>query len=338
MDSPNLTRAEAGPAIVTTLRAAGALLDDFIDYHLAVGFSRIYLIFDDPADPDRARLGGRPAVEAIPADDVWRARWCRSPLFGDLRASIDQEVMARQILNASVVTELAREAGHDWLLQIDIDELFLPAAGDARALFRALRDQPVDVIGFANMEAVPEHEAVDRPFAEVSLFKVPVEEMRRRVAPDAALADTLRRSSRFGSGFFNLYSNGKSAVRLAATGLQPFGVHDFDRPQGGARRQQARDAVILHHACCGLEAFKSKYRLLGRFADRWWNRYDIAAAIGPFHLQARDVVMGGDERAIGDFYRRRVAMTDPAEVNFWEGYGLLRRLNGPSRLLSRTKS
>lgn len=234
MDSPNLTRAEDGPAIVTTLRAAGALLDDFVDYHLAVGFGRIYLIFDDPADPDRDRLKGRPAVEAITADHAWRTRWCQSPLFGELGASVDQEVMARQILNASVVSDLAREAGHDWLLQIDIDELFLPAAGDARALFHALRDQPVDVVSFANMEAVPEHEVVDRPFAEVSLFKVPVEEMRRRVAPDAALAETLRRSSRFGSGFFNLYSNGKSAVRLAAPGLQPFGVHDFDRPHGGA--------------------------------------------------------------------------------------------------------
>lgn len=338
MDSPNLTRAEGGPAIVTTLRAAGALLDDFIDYHLSVGFSRLYLVFDDPADPDGNRLKGRSAVDVISADDVWRARWHRSPLFGELAASVDQEVMARQILNASVVADMAREAGHDWLLQIDIDELFLPAAGDARAFFHALRDQPVDVVSFANMEAVPEHEVVNRPFAEVSLFKIPVEEMRRRVAPDAALADTLRRSSRFGSGFFNLYSNGKSAVRLAAPGLQPFGVHDFDRPHGGARRQQARDAVILHHACCGLEAFKSKYRLLGRFADRWWNRYDITAAIGPFHLQARDVVMGGDEQAIVDFYRERVAMIDPAEVAFWEGYGLLRRLPGPSRLLARMKN
>ena len=337
MDSPDLTRAESGPAIVTTLRAAGGLLDDFIDYHLAVGFSRIYLIFDDPADPDRARLQGRPAVEAMAADDLWRAKWRRSPLFGDLGVSVDQEVMARQILNVSVVADLARDAGHDWLLHIDIDELFLPAGGDARDLFRALRDQPVDVMGFANMEAIPEHESVDRPFAEVILFKVPVEEMRRRVAPDAALADTLRRSRRFASGFFNLYSNGKSAVRLAVPGLQPFGVHDFDRPHGGTRRQRARDAVILHHACCGLEAFKSKYRLLGRFSDRWWNRYDIAAAIGPFHLQARDIVMRGDERAIADFYGERVAMIDPAEVTFWKGHGLVRRLPGPSRLLVRAK-
>lgn len=334
MESRNRIPPAGGPVIVTTLRDAGAFLDDFIAYHQAVGFSRLYLVFDDPADPDRARAAGRPGVEAIACDDAWRARWRGSPLFADLGASVDQEVMARQLLNASLVADMARRDGFDWLLHIDIDELFHPPGGEARALFDALRDQPVDVVAFPNLEAVPEAEAVARPFAEVTLFKIPVEQMRRIVSADPALAEALRRSRRFGAGFFNLYSNGKSAVRLAAPGLQPFGVHDFDRPAGGARRARAVDAVVLHHACCGLECFTAKYRLLGRFADRWWNRYDIAAAIGPFHPQARDVVMGGDARAIADFYRGRVAMTDPGEVRMWEEPGLLRRLPGPSRLLN----
>lgn len=322
--------------IVATLREAGGFLDDFIAYHLAVGFSRLYLVFDDPSDRDCVRVEGRPGVEVVVGDDAWRARWRDSPLYAELGASVDQEVMARQLLNASLVADMARRAGFDWLLHIDIDELFHPPGGDARALFEGLRDQPVDVVGFPNMEAVPEHEVVDRPFADVTLFKVPVEEMRWAVSTDPALAEALRRSPRFSAAFFNLYSNGKSAVRLAAPGLQPFGVHDFDRPDGRARRLRVADAVVLHHACCGLGTFRAKYQLLGRFADRWWNRYDIVAAIGPFHLQARDVVMGGDGRAIADFYRARVAMTDPAEVAFWKERGLLRRLPGPSRLLTAT--
>ena len=320
--------------IVTTLRDAGVLLDDFIAYHRAVGFSRLYLVFDDPADPDRARVAGWPGVEAIACDDTWRARWRASPLFPDLGASVDQEVMARQLLNASMVADMARADGFDWLLHIDVDELFHPPGGDARALFDALQDQPFDVAGFPNLEAVPEEEPVDRPFVDVALFKVAFDDMRAIVSADPALAEALRRSPRFSAGFFNLYTNGKSAVRLADPQLQPFGVHDFDRPGGGARRVRAVDAVVLHHACCGLGMFKAKYRLLGRFADRWWKRYDIAAAIGPFHLQARDVVMGGDAQAIADFYRARVAMIDPAEVAVWEGRGLLRRLPGPSRLLT----
>ncbi len=334
MESRNSLPPAGGPVIVTTLRDAGSLLDDFIAWHRAVGFSRLYLVFDDPTDPDLARVAGRPGVEAIACDDGWRAQWRGSPLFPDLGASVDQEVMARQLLNAGLVADRARSDGFDWLLHIDVDELFLPPGGDARALFDALCDQPFDVASFPNLEAVPEQEAVDRPFADITLFKVPVDHMRGLVSADPALADALRRSPRFGAGFFNLYTNGKSAVRLEDPRLQPFGVHDFDRTGGGVRRVRAVDAVVLHHACCGLGMFKAKYRLLGRFADRWWKRYDIAAAIGPFHLQARDVVMSGDEQAIADFYRARVAMTDPAEVGFWEGRGLLRRLPGPSRLLT----
>lgn len=320
--------------IVTTLRNAGSLLDDFIAWHRSIGFSRLYLVFDDPTDPDRIRVAGQPGVEAIACDEAWRARWRESPLFPDLAASVDQEVMARQLLNASLVMDMARNEGFGWLLHIDVDELFHTPGDDARALFGALRNRPVDVVAFPNLEAVPEREAVGRPFAEVTLFKVPVEHMRRIASGNPALADALRGSRRFGPGFFNLYSNGKSAVRLAAPGLQPFGVHDFGRPDGGARRMRAADAVVLHYACCGLGPFSAKYRLLGRFADRWWNRYDIVAAIGPFHLQARDVVMSGDPEAIADFYRARVAMMDPGEVEAWERSGLLRRLPGPSRLLN----
>ncbi|MGZ9100146.1 MAG: glycosyltransferase family 2 protein [Brevundimonas sp.] len=334
MESLNRVPPLGGPVIVTTLRNAGALLDDFIAWHRAVGFSRLYLVFDDPADPDRLRVAGQPGVEVIACDEVWRSRWRESPLFADIGASVVEEVMARQLLNASVVADIARSAGFDWLLHIDVDELFHPPGGDARALFDALQDRPVDVIAFPNMEAVPEREAVARPFAEVTLFKVPVERMGRIVSGNPTLADALRRSERFGAGFFNLYSNGKSAVRLDVPGLQPFGVHDFDRPDGSARRVRATDAVVLHYACCGLGSFTAKYQLLGRFADRWWNRYDIAAAIGPFHLQARDVVMGGDARAIADFYRDRVAITEPGEVRAWEGAGLLCRLPGPSQRLN----
>lgn len=329
MTFPDGDSPAGGPVIATTLRAAGPCLDDFIAWHRRTGFARIYLVFDDPADPDLARVRGEAGVEAIAGDAAWRARWSESPLFPELGPSVDQEVMARQLLNASVVSDMARRAGFDWLLHIDIDELFHCRGDDARAFFSAATALPVDVLTFPNMEAVPERETIARPFAEVTLFKVPLDRMRQAASADPALAETLRRSPRFAAGFFNLYSNGKSAVRLADPRLQPHGVHSFEAPGGGARRLRIPDAAILHFACCGLAAFRAKYRLLGRFPDRWWNRYDIAAAIGPFHLQARDVVLGGDERAVAAFYRERVAMTDPAEVRRWTDRGLLWRWRRP---------
>lgn len=318
-----------GPAIVTTLRNAGPLLDGFIAYHRAIGFERLYLIFDDPSDPDLKRVADLPGVRAIACDDTLRRAWRDVPAFREMGGSVDQEVMARQILNAALALQWAREDGHDWLLHIDVDELFHPPAVSASVWFASLADQPFDVISFPNLEAVPEDDLCPLPLRDVSLFKTSIDRMRRVVGPNPALAEVLRSSRRFGAGFFNLYSNGKSAARLSSVGIQPLGVHDFAGP--GSRRVVAGDATILHYACCGLDAFKAKYRLLGDFGDRWWGRYDIAAAIGPFHLQARDVVLHGTDDQIAAFYRERVSM-NAAEVEWGLRTGLLERINSPARL------
>jgi len=68
---------------------------------------------------------------------------------------------------------------------------------------------------------------------------------------------------------------------------------------------------VLHYACCGFDAFWTKYATLGRFADRWWGEHDIASAIGWFHLDARDVVMSGNREDARNFYRERCVLADP---------------------------
>ena len=323
--------AAGGPAIVTTLRDAGPLLDRFIAWHRAAGFARLYLVFDDPADPDAARVASRDGVTVIIHDAVLRNAWTAQPMFAALADSIDTEVMARQILNVAVVMDRARRDGCSWLLHIDIDELFWSPDQSVADHFAALESEAFDVVTYRNLEAAPEADEIDDPMGQVTLFKVPPD--RLPTLPQAPLRQALQASPRFRQGIFNLYSNGKSAVRLDRPGLEPFGVHDFGRPRGVAARATSARHFILHYACCGFQAFVDKYRRLGRFEDRWWGRYDIAAAIGPFHLQARDVVMGGDPAATLAFYRARVAITDPVESGRLIAAGVLERITGPARLL-----
>jgi hypothetical protein len=92
--------------------------------------------------------------------------------------------------------------------------------------------------------------------------------------------------------------------------------------------------LILHYACCGFEAFLQKYARLGGFDDRWFGRDDIAAAIGPLHLDSRDAVARGDEAAL-DFYRRRIAIEDPVRAQALVDEGILVRFPQPARLLAR---
>jgi hypothetical protein len=62
-------------AIVTTLRDPGPSLESFISYHRAIGFSELFLFFDDPADRDLPRAAARSGVTAIPCDEALRERW-----------------------------------------------------------------------------------------------------------------------------------------------------------------------------------------------------------------------------------------------------------------------
>lgn len=323
-----------GAAIVTTLRNAGTTIDSFVAYHLAIGFAHIYLIFDDPADPELSRLASHPHVTAMAHDSALRRAWTGLRLYAANADHVDREVMARQVLNVEHVMNLARQRGFAWLLHIDSDELFLSPNESAAAHFAWLDAQPFETVVYQNYEAVPEADDIADCFREVDLFKVPAA-LRRQptTAEGMALA---KATPQFLPNFYHYYDNGKSAVRLAAKDMLPKGVHAFIRPRGTYVSARSPLQSVLHYACCGFEAFWTKYVTLGRFADRWWDKYDIAAAIGTFHLEARDVVCGGDREAARRFYRERIALQDAGRIQALIDRGFLARIATPRELLTRS--
>ena len=108
------------------------------------------------------------------SDDVLREEQRR--LDGRWRAlePFLHQVPARQELNAETALGLARARGMRWLLHLDADELFLPAAAGslrgtgecarsfsvenaARTHFQALDDAGVGLVTYKNREGVAEH-------------------------------------------------------------------------------------------------------------------------------------------------------------------------------------
>jgi hypothetical protein len=303
------------------------MLDSFIAWHQAIGFERLFLFFDDPNDPDLPRLAAHPAVAAMAHDAALRARWTGMPEYPALEKFTASEVMARQVLNVGVAMEMARTEGLDWLLHIDADELFFPGDRSLADIFAA----DADALRFFNYEAVPEKENITDPFREVDLFKIPP-----ALAPGPFTAEgqaLLQSTPQLPQGlFFHFYSNGKSAVRLGSA-LRPDGVHRFGGP--GAHLAESPAAFVLHYACCGFNAFWDKYAALGRFADRWMEKDDIRAAIGPLHLDARDVVATANREAALAFYRGRLMLNDPARIEALISHRVLTRISGPRRTLER---
>jgi hypothetical protein len=320
-------------AIVTTLRNADAVLDDFVAHHIAIGFDHLFLFFDDPADPGLERAHGWDRVTAFARDDTLEARWRNGRFHRALQDQISKEVMARLILNCDLAIAEAARMGIDWLLHIDADELFHTPGKTAPEHFAELAARGIDNVVYFNFESLPETESIDNFFRDVTLFKKnPSCHLGTRF--DAVQKDLIASVPQFRERLFLVYDNGKSAARVGPA-LVPMGVHLFGILPDRERRPHfaSDDAVILHYNCCGFEQFWTKYRTLGPITDRWFGRHDIRDLIGSFHLDARDVVMSGDRAAARRFYRERIMMTDPTITHRLLDAGVLARIDEPSRRL-----
>jgi hypothetical protein len=296
-----VTNVSNSPAtcLVTTFRNAGSQLDYFVNYHLGVGFSHLFLFPDSPSEAIDLRVSSHPQVTVFAYEDLVSRRWQQQGLYGYLREFIPREVMARQLLNVQVAVGLACEYGFDWIVHIDADDLFYPGESTLAEHFLHVQQSEAAVVRYWNHEAVTENFGTRDPFGEINLFK----------KNDNLLQPAQVRLVRETWGkrpYFNFYNNGKAAARVHPQ-LLPRGVHSF---YTGRQVLDSAGPCILHFACGGFTQFLDKYTLLGPFADHWFGNTPIGTRI-PVHLQCRDVVMRGDRDCAERFFREVFMIEDP---------------------------
>jgi hypothetical protein len=321
-------------AIVTTLRDADPVIDSFIIYHLLIGFDHIFLFFDDPRDPSIAKARKYRNVTVVSHDGVLRRMWKQTRLYAEdqqLREFLDREVMARQILNVEVAIGLAMENHLDWLLHIDVDELFYCPGQSVTEHFGSLSVSGIQQINYLNYEAIPERVGIEDYFKEVVLFKKNPQALSGGWFNEAQI-DVIRSIEILPDTFFLFYGNGKSAARVTQD-LLPAGVHDFwSLPD--QKSELLKEPVILHYPCCGFEHFWRKYKNLGRFADKWFDEINIAETGNQFHIEARDVVSRNDREIAKDFYEKRVVLSDAQRIRILVENDLCCFIYEPSTLIA----
>lgn len=280
-------------ALVTTLRNADATLDYFVAYHLSVGFDHLFLFFDDPNDASFDRYEGYPAITAIRNTKSLHRQWLQTWSATENYPFANQEVMARQIMNADVAVQMARQRGVDWLLHIDSDELFYSPNESVADHFAGLSARGLDVTRYLNHEAMPETSRIQNFFTEVSLFK------RNRNTFTPQQANWFSSHVELQGPYFSFYDNGKAAA-LVTESTRPMGVHGFE----GTTEPVCLTCgpVILHFPCCGFDHFLAKYQTLGKFGDRWFDRGEAITEVAPVHGWSRDVVQTDDVARIRRFY------------------------------------
>jgi len=235
--------------IVTTVKNPHHI-NDWIKYHLKVGFVKLYIVLDDENenisyDDERVKI--------IKNDKKWRDNLIIADHLQELSDQYDTEVMSRQIINFNTIRELSKKDKIDWLLHIDADELFYTEDTPLETIF----NNKYDTIKFDNYEMIPTSDNYSNCFKEGMMFKTD-------------------------KTTYLAYTNGKSAVKVNST-AEIIGVHGFL----GGLYYESDIGKILHYPSCNFNEYITKYKILGNFSDKWWNKVSIPIK---FHLESRDII------------------------------------------------
>lgn len=312
--------------IVCTLRGARpAEVLSFVHFHRSIGFKEIFLYFDDADDPCLTVAEGLEGVHAFPHDDELRARQREMTVYRGLERHLvpgdANFVMSKQILNTELALAEATRVGLDWLLHIDIDELFYTVRS-MQGFFAGVPDN-VGEVRFFSYEAAPEKARFDNIFDEITLFK--------RNPAFLSKDRTSKTLAALGREFHFLgHSRGKAAVRVLP-GARPHGVHGFVPPaESPLHIRPALDPSILHYINCDFRNFARKYAQRGNFGDRFFGGVKIEERV-PFHLRARDWSQTLSREELFEQYCRTVVYGDDAQVLALLESDLCLRIEGPSR-------
>jgi hypothetical protein len=206
----------------------------------------------------------------LPRDPRIRA----APGAQTISGSTHGNMMVRQDENAKRALALCLREGIDWLVHLDSDELL---DAPSRAILDYALAPPNGQVLFLNHEVCPQWSCVN-PFRDCHHFKL---------------------NGKLG---FNLYANGKTAVRVGPH-VYPRDAHSFAGFEGPS--VSATSSSILHYACPSYDRWLAKYIALGDFPDCWWDDPQHRITLS-FHVASRDICKRCG--ANGDF--------DPAR-QFW---------------------
>jgi len=299
------------------MRNPGAVLTTFVNYHRSIGFTDFIILFDDPDDPDIALAKTLEGVVPIAVDDVVRKAWRSLRYYEHCRDHVDQTVGARQLLNIEYGFNVALESGIDWLLHIDIDELFFVSKIDLAGHIEILESSGKETAVYYNYEAVPEAFDIEDYFQQVNIFKKPIKLLQHQ---------KIKRQGTWPSGrrYFNFYNNGKSMTRVMP-GVYPLGAHRWAHADRALEKVMFFNPCILHYSVCGYRYFEQKYHHRGNFSDVRIDK-DLRRNGAELDLDARDVFVAGDDEAAKKIYQERVMM-DSATRDRMLDAGILRRID-----------
>ncbi|KAA0034054.1 glycosyltransferase-like KOBITO 1 [Cucumis melo var. makuwa] len=238
---------------ITTSTSAGLeQILPWMFYHKVIGVSTFLLFVEGKAaSPDVARVlesihGVRLIFRTKELEEqqaksrIWNETW----LSGFFYKPCNYELFVKQSLNMEMAIIMARDAGMDWIIHLDTDELVHPAGAQEYSLRQLLLDVPgnVDMVIFPNYESSVERDDIKEPFTEVvSMFKKNFDHL-----PKDTYFGMYKESTRGNPNYFLTYGNGKSAARVQDH-LRPNGAHRWHNYMKTPNEIKLEEAAVLHY-------------------------------------------------------------------------------------------
>ncbi|KAG5552526.1 hypothetical protein RHGRI_010566 [Rhododendron griersonianum] len=241
---------------ITTSTSAGLEQTlPWLFYHKVIGVTNFFLFVEGKA----ATPGVSKVLESIPGvkviyrtkeleeqqarSRIWNETWLASFFY----KPCNYELFVKQSLNMEMAIVMAREAGMDWIIHLDTDELIHPAGAREYSMRQLLAEVPgnVDMVIFPNyvsgLESSVERDDIKEPFSEVSMFKKNYDHL-----PKDTYFGNYKEATRGNPNYFLTYGNGKSAARIQDH-LRPNGAHRWHNYMKTPNEIKLDEAAVLHY-------------------------------------------------------------------------------------------
>ena len=337
-------------AITYTVKNEARLLPDAIRYHAAQGCFHFYVYLDGTTDGTRESILDLPNVTVLTsvplaAEESYPA-WMR-----DIAPMWDVNMDARKRFNTIDAAQRARDAGIEWIISIDPDEIIYPCEpGTGKPIqisdLLSSINAHVDQLLLKNLEAVPTRAPAGRgPFSQCVYFvqRFDATDLVRRAigtfvsklskSPKArAWSDHLvyrarllgayprimrdpRDGSAVPSSLFLGYTNHKAFMRSARAEYFNFNIHKW---QKSVRKPiSVSFGYLLHYDIFDWEYFSLKFRQR--------NSYMI---IADFFVRHRlgEIARECDDSEVELFFAENIAL-DAVSVDQLVKKGVIRRID-----------
>ncbi|CAD6233688.1 unnamed protein product [Miscanthus lutarioriparius] len=253
---------------------------------------------------------------------IWNETW----LSGFFYKPCNYELFVKQSLNMEMAIIMARDAGMDWIIHLDTDELIHPAGAREYSLRRLLLDIPdnVDMVIFPNYESSIERDDIKDPFTEVSMFKKNYDHL-----PKDTYFGLYKEATRGNPNYFLTYGNGKSAARVQEH-LRPNGAHRWHNYMKSPNEIKLEEAAILHYTYTKFSDLTSRRDRCGCKPTK----EDVKRCfILEFDRLAFIIASTATEEEMKNWYREHVVWTDKDSNLKLLRKGVLTRIYAPMAII-----